>query len=110
MPLPKDLHAEPEPPGRAWRQVLYKDVGLLDEPTQYLLSAFLLKVQRQRLFRAVKPDEVAGETFDRSVVATGKVPYLRALDLYHSGAKVGELPRGERRGDRLLQGDDRDAF
>jgi hypothetical protein len=42
MPLPKDLRAEAEPTGRARRQVLYEDIGLLDELTQYLLRPFLL--------------------------------------------------------------------
>jgi hypothetical protein len=43
-------------------------------------------------------------------VAAGKVAYARALYLYDPHAEVGELARGERGGDRLLEGDDHDAF
>ncbi len=110
VPLPQGLCAEAEPPGRARREVLHEDVGPLDEAAQDLLGAVLLQIQRQGLLGAVEPDEVAGEAFHRPVVSAGEVPHFGALDLDHAGAEVGELAGGEWRGDRLLQGDDRDAF
>lgn len=36
----------------------------------------------------------------------GEVPLAHALNLDDAGAEVGEVPGGERRGDRLLEGDD----
>jgi len=110
MPLSQGLRAKAEPLGRARSEVLDEDVGVLDEAAQYLLGAILLEVEGEGLLGAVEPDEVAGEALDGTVVGSGEVSYLGALDLYHSGAKVGELARGERRGDRLLQRYDRDVF
>jgi hypothetical protein len=110
MPLSQGLRAKVEPLGRAKSEVLDEDVGALDETTQYLLGVLLLEVEGEGLLGAVEPDEVAREALDGTVVGSSEVSHLGALDLYYSGAEVGELARGEGRGDRLLQKDDRDAF
>ena len=46
---------------------------------------------------------------DRRVVVPREVAAVRALDLDDAGAEIGELPRRERRGNGLLQGDDGDV-
>ena len=44
------------------------------------------------------------------VVVTSKVAAFGALDLNNSGAKIGQLARGERSSYRLLHGYNFDAF
>ena len=44
------------------------------------------------------------------VVAAREVAHAGTLDLDDARAEVGELARGERRGDRVLERDDGDAF
>ena len=44
------------------------------------------------------------------VVGTREVAAARTLDLDDACAEVGELPRAERRRDRMLERDDGDAF
>jgi hypothetical protein len=91
-------------------EVLDEDVGLCQEAVQNLSGGFLFQVQGKRLFGTVDPDEVAGKTLDDGIIGPGEVSGLRALHLDDPRAHVGELARGERRGDRLLQRDDRDAL
>ena len=53
---------------------------------------------------------MAGEAFHGGVVRPGEIARARPLDFDHAGTKVGQLPRRERHGDRLLQGHDRDSL
>ena len=71
--------------------------------------AGLLEVELDALLAAVQPDEVAGLAVHGPVVAAGEVAGAGPLDLDHARAEVGELAGGERRGHRLLQGDDGEA-
>src|SRR5215208_4020749 len=102
MPLPQDLCAEAEPPGRARREVLDEDVGPFDNAGQYLFGPVLLEIQGQRLLGAVEPDEVACKALYGSVVSAGEVPHFWTFDLYDARAEVGELAGGEGGGDCLL--------
>jgi hypothetical protein len=79
-------------------------------PSKDLASVLLFQVEGDRLFGAVDPDEMAGKPLDDGIVRAGEVPLPRALHLDYPRAHVGELARGKRRGDRLLQRDDRNAF
>ena len=70
----------------------------------------LLQVQRQAFLGAVGPDEVRGQAAHALVVAAREVAAARALDLDHARAQVGQLARGERRGDGVFERDDGDAL
>ena len=110
MPVAQDRRGRAQPIGRARRQVLHEDVGAREQPREDAGRFRPLQVQRQRLLRPVQPDEVAREPLDGRVVAAREVAAVGPLDLDHARAEVGELPRRERRGDGLLEGDDGDAF
>ena len=69
----------------------------------------VLEVELDAFLAAVEPDEVGGLAVYGRVVAAGEVACAGPLDLDHARAEVGELPGGERRGDRMLQGDHEDA-
>ena len=104
------VEPEAEAGGRAGRQVLHHDVGLVQhQPFQRLGAVGVLDVQRHALLGAVGPDEVRGQPADPGVVAAGEVAGAGTLDLDHAGAEVGELAGGERRGDGVLEGDDGEA-
>ena len=70
----------------------------------------VLDVERQALLAAVRPDEMRREAAHAAVVGAREVADTRALDLDDPRAEVGELPRAERRRDRVLERDDGDAF
>ena len=70
----------------------------------------MLHVERQAFLGAVGPDEMRGQALHRAVVAARGVADAGALDLDHARAELGELARGERPGDDLLERDYGDAF
>ena len=91
-------------------KVLDEDVGHFQKAVQDLASVLQVQVECDRLFGAVDPDEVAGKPLDDGIIRAGEVSGPRSLYLDDPRAHVGELARGKRRGDRLLQRDDRNAF
>ena len=106
---PQDLRRQPHPGRRAGRQVLDEHVRAVDKSIQDRPARGVLEIQAQGLLAAVEPDEVAGQALDGGVVVPREVAWARPLDLDHPGAQVGQLTGGERRGDRLLHRDHRDA-
>ena len=100
--------AEPQPLGRAGREVLHEDVGPGQQGGQRRLAVGAFHVELDRFLAPVQPDEVARLAEHGPVVAAGEVAGAGPLDLDDPGAEVGELPGGERRRDGLLQRDDRD--
>ena len=94
---------EAEPLDRAGRQVLDEDIGPLQQLRQDLLTGRGLQVERQRLLRAVGPGEVAAQPEGGGVIVAGEVAAAGPLDLDDAGAEVGQMARGQRRRDRLLQ-------
>jgi hypothetical protein len=106
MVLAKPSGRQAEAVGGTGREVLDEDVGAFQQPPEDLPLARPLEVEGDGLLAPVEPDEMARHAARRRVVPTGEVPAVRALDLDHSGAEVRELPRRERRGDRLFEGDD----
>ncbi len=98
---------EPEPRCRAGGQVLHDDIGALAHQTlQDGLALRMLDVERQALLRPVGPDEMRRQAGHALVVRAGEVARARPLDLDDARAEVGQLPRAERRGDRVLERDD----
>src|SRR5262249_23635419 len=67
------------------------------------------QVERQAFLGAVGPYEVRRQSLDRAVVAASGVAAAGPLDLDDPGPELGELPRGERAGDDLLERDDGDS-
>ena len=70
----------------------------------------MLHVEREAFLGAVGPDEVRREAAHALVVAAREIAHAGPLDLDDARAEVGELARRERRGDRVLERDDGDAF
>ncbi len=101
--------AEPQPLGRAGREVLHEDVGPVQQRGQRRLAVGAFHVELDRFLAPVQPHEVARLAEHGPVVAAGEVAGARPLDLDDPGAEVGELPRGERDGDRLLQRHDQET-
>ena len=102
---------ETEARRRARCKVLNDDVGGLDdEPPKDHLRLRMLDVERQAFLRAIGPDEMRRETVDALVVAAREIAHAGPLDLDHPRAEVRELPRCERRGDRVLERDDGNAL
>ena len=104
------LGAQPQARGRAGREVLDEHVRALDEPGEDLRGFGVLHVEREAFLGAVEPHEIRRLAFDRLVVVAREIADFRALDLDHARAEIGELARSERRGDRLLERNDGDAF
>ena len=100
--------AEPQPLGRAGREVLHEDVGPVQQGGQRRLAVGGFHVELHRLLAPVQPDEVAGLAEHGPVVVPGEVAGARSLDLDDPGAEVGELTGGEGRRDGLLQRDHHD--
>ncbi len=96
--------------GGAGREILDEHVGALEEARENRRRLRPLEIERHRLLRSIQPDEVAREPFHRRVVMACEVAFVRTLDLDDARAEVGELPRRERRGHRLLDGDNGDAL
>ncbi len=101
---------EPEPRHGAGDQVLHEHVGGVDQPVQQRAIARVLDVELEALLAAIEPDEVRAVTVDGAVVRAREIADTGALDLDHACAEVGQVTGGERRRDRLLEGDDRDVF
>jgi hypothetical protein len=102
---------EPEARRRAGGEVLHEHVGLVeDQPLEHALRFGMLHVEREALLRAIGPHEVRGEAAHARVIAAREVADTGPLHLDHARAEIGELPRRERCRDRMLEGDDRDAF
>src|SRR3569832_1367840 len=74
-----------------------------------MLRFFMLQVERQAFLRAIGPHEMRGLAAHAIVVGAREVAHAGALDLDHARAEIGQLPRAERRGDRMLQRDDGNA-
>src|SRR5258708_23493341 len=70
----------------------------------------MLHIERQALLRAVGPDKVRREAVHGVVVGTRGVDGRGALDFDDARTEVGELARGERPRNDLLERDDGDAF
>ena len=89
--LPQSVRSERQPCRGAGRKVLDEYVGARQQPRQDLFRLRLLEIQRQRLLRAVQPDEMTRHALDRCVVRTGEVSSARALDLDHTRAEVSQV-------------------
>ena len=90
---------------------MHHHIGLFnDQAHQDFLSFGMLDIQREAFFGAVGPDKVRGQAAHTIVIATRKVAHARAFDFDDACAHVGQLARGERRGNRMFKRDDRDAF
>jgi hypothetical protein len=61
----------------------------------------MLEIDRQTLLGAVQPYEPARHAANLLVVTACKIPHVGTFNLYDAGAKVGQLPRRERRSYRL---------
>ena len=94
----------PEPRTRsgARGEVLDEHVGAGQDAVQQRRIVLVLDVRDQALLAAVQPDEVAGQTLGRRVVAACEIAF-RALDLDDAGAGVGQAGTAIGRGDRLFQ-------
>jgi hypothetical protein len=99
---------ETEPVDRSRRQVVHEDIRAGEQPLDDAARGRLLEIERQRLLRAIEPDEIAGQPLDGGVVVTGEIAALGALDLDHARAEIGELARRERRRHGLLDRHDDD--
>jgi hypothetical protein len=102
--------AQPQPLGRARRQVLHEHVGFRQQPLEHLLRRVVLDVEREALLRAVGPHEVRGQALDGLVVAARRIAAARALDLDHARPHFRQLAGRERPGDHLLERDHGDAL
>src|SRR5437762_9349075 len=91
-------------------EVLDEHIGARQELFQDARCRGVLDVQREALLRAVGPDEVRRLALHRAVVSAGRIAAARSLDLDDARAELGELARGERPGDHLLERYDGDAF
>src|SRR6478672_4436610 len=69
----------------------------------------MLHVEGEALLAAIGPHEVRRQATHALVVAACEVPDAGAFDLDDACAEIGELSRGERRGDRVLERDNGDA-
>src|SRR5690349_20773922 len=67
-------------------------------------------IEGQALLRAVGPDEVRRLALHRAVVGSRRIATFGPLNLDDARAELGELARGERAGDDLLERDYLDAF
>ena len=103
------LGAQAQPRGCTGRDVLHEHVGARDEFREDLFRLRVLGVEGHAFLGTVHPDEMRRQALDRGVVAARGVADARPLDLDHAGAELGQLARGERRGDDLLQRHDGDA-
>src|SRR3569832_544854 len=74
-----------------------------------MLRFFMLHVVCLVFFRVFGPLVLCGLVALAIVVGAREVAHAGALDLDHARAEIGQLPRAERRGDRMLQRDDGNA-
>jgi hypothetical protein len=109
MERAKRRRAEARPCRRAGGEILHEHVRRADHPPQQGGVGRILEVERDRLLAAVEPDEIGALAVHDMVVAAGEIA-LFALDLDHPRAGIGEAGGAERRGDRLLERDNRDPF
>ena len=86
-------------------EVLHQHIRLLQNTQNQLEILGILEVEHDRFFAPVEPDEVRTLAVDHAVVTASKVA-LGPLDLDDPRPGIGESARAERRGDRLLQGED----
>src|SRR5882672_4885861 len=93
----------PETVRCAGGKILYEDVRALEQLREHAGASRLLDVERQRLLGSIQPDEVTRQSLDRRVVTAREIAAVGPLDLDHARAEIGELPRRERRGDRLFE-------
>jgi hypothetical protein len=108
--LTPDIHScEAKASHRTRRQVVDEDVCAGEQFPQHVDRFGLLQVERQRLFRAVQPDEVARHTVDGRIVAACEIADVGALDLDDTRAEIRKLPRRERRSDCLLDRNNRNT-
>ena len=91
MPLAKEVRTESEPLDSARTEVVQEDIRTGQQTPEDVAAALGLQIDRDRLLAAVEPDEMAGESADRMVVAAGEVTAVDALELDHPGAEVGEV-------------------
>jgi hypothetical protein len=94
----------------AGRQVLYDDVGVVDDQSLQDRARFrMLDVEGQALLRAIGPDEMRGEAAHPFVVGACEIADARTFYLDDPRPEIGELSRRERPGDGVLESDDGDA-
>ena len=84
--------------------------GLTVVTLEHLGGGGVLHVESEAFLGAISPHEVRREAAHARVVAAREVADAGALDLDHAGTQIGELARRERRGDRVLEGDDGESF
>src|SRR4030095_5723488 len=79
------------------------------QTSKYVERFRSLEVERQRLFRSVRPHEVTRQSLHRMVVRARKVTYAGPFDLDDAGAEVRQLTTGKGRRDGLLDGHDEET-
>jgi hypothetical protein len=83
-------------------EVLHEHVGLGEQGGEHCLVVGAREVEGERLLAAVEPDEIRALASRQFIVAAGEIA-LRALDLDHARAGIGEAAAAHRRRHRLLQ-------
>ena len=67
------------------------------------------EIDDRGVLASVEPDEIAALPLGGGIIAAGEIA-LRTFDLDDMGTGIGQTRRAERRGDRLLDGNDGDPF
>ncbi len=108
MLLDESGRREPEPPESTRCQIADHNVGQFQESGKQRPVLRDAQVERDGFLAVVEPHEVRRQPAHRPVVMPCGVTTGRVLDLDHARSEVGEMPCAQRRGHRLLQGEDRD--
>ena len=91
-------------------EILDEDVGTVDQTAHDRTALRGLEVDRDRLLAAVEPDEMRPGAVHDVVVTAREVAAVDAFHLDHPRAEVGEIAGGQRRCNRLLDGDDGESL
>src|SRR5688572_772108 len=110
MAYAQRLRAEAQARRRARCQVLHEHIGACEKTVEHDCRLGLFQIERDGFLRAIEPDEMARQPLHGRVVAATEVAGAGPLDLDYACTEIRQLPRGEWRGDRLLDGDDSDAL
>ena len=101
--------SEAETAHRTRRKVVDVDIGARHQAPKHVERLGPLEIERERLLRPVRPDEVTGQPLHGVVVGARKIADAWPLDLDHARTEVGQLPTGKGRRNGLLDGDDNET-
>jgi hypothetical protein len=68
------------------------------------------EIQDHAALAAVQPNEVRAESLNSGIVISGEITAARPLDFDDVRAEIRQVARRQRRGDRVLPGDDVNAL